>query len=360
MVDPIKTFSVLIEYRRFRPHTGPHKKARTSASARMDWNRLRYRPGQPEGHYESYYLRANEPGGARALWIRYTLFNPEKRPDDALGELWAIAFDGERGHVAVKSEFPLRDCALPGKAFTLRIGAAELDSGALRGEARSGGHRIAWDLRYAGGQEPLLFMPRARYDAAFPVAKSVVSRPLARFEGTLQVDDVTWTVAQWPGSQNHNWGRRHTDRYAFGQVCGFEGAPDSFLEVASARVRVGPVLTPTLTPLVLRHGGCEYAITALGKALRARGARRGFDWRFGSRTRGVRIAGRIQAEARDFVALRYYNPPGGVKICLNTKIARCELDLRHADGRRERLVSARGALFEILGDAGDPRVPVVI
>jgi hypothetical protein len=49
-----------------------------------------------------------------------------------------------------------------------------------------------------------------------------------------------------------------------------------------------------------------------------------------------------------FVALRYGNPPGGDKRCLNSKLAHCELTLRRA-GRAVTLRSQRAA-FEILED----------
>ena len=42
-------------------------------------------------------------------------------------------------------------------------------------------------------------------------------------------------VDGWTGSVNHNWGTRHTPAYAFGQVCGFDDAPDSSLEIVTAR-----------------------------------------------------------------------------------------------------------------------------
>jgi hypothetical protein len=325
----------------------------------MDWNRLRYVRGQREGHYESYYLRANDPAGPRALWLRYTLFSPQGRPQDAIGEVWAIAFDGARGNLAAKLEAPLERCEFDAAQLRVRVGDCRLDDAALRGAIDSGGRRLAWDLRYEGGQGPLLFMHPDRYEAGFPAAKSVVTRPLARFSGTLAVDGETWRIDAWRGSQNHNWGRRHTDRYAFGQVCGFVEAPDSFLEVASARLRVGPVLTPTFTPLVLRHEGREHALTSMPQALRARGRYQGFDWRFAARDARLRIEGHIQAPAAAFVGLRYYNPPGGIKHCLNTKIARCDLTLTARGGARQTLTAPHGALLELLQDGPDPRVPVL-
>lgn len=322
-------------------------------------NRLRQRAGSPDGHYESYFIRANHATRGLAFWIRYTIFSPAGRPHDAQGELWAIAFDAERArHVAVKQTWPLTACRFDGSALAIEIPGARLGEGHAQGTCESNGHRIGWDLRFTLGQSPLLLLPTALYDGGFPKAKSLVSRPLARFDGALQIDDASMAVQSWVGSQNHNWGRQHTDRYAWGQVAGFDGHDESFLEVASAKLKFGPLWTPWITPIVLRHRGREHRLNALGRSLRARVAVQGFDWRFESRGDGVRVQGRIHAEPSDFVGLRYANPPGGIKQCLNSKIANAEVTLLHADGARETLTSRRRAAFELLGDDTDHGVPM--
>lgn len=49
------------------------------------------------------------------------------------------------------------------------------------------------------------------------------------------------------------------------------------------------------------------------------------------------------------VELRYRNPPGGVKTCLNTKLAACMLRFVDKDsGRSELLETKQRAAFEIL------------
>ena len=88
---------------------------------------------------------------------------------------------------------------------------------------------------------------------------------------------------------------------------------------------------------MLRHRGREHRLNALGRSLRARVSVQGFEWRFESRSAELRVQGRIHAERGDFVGLRYANPPGGIKQCLNSKIAQAEVTLQHADGRRETL-----------------------
>ena len=49
-------------------------------------NRARYR-GRHLGHYESFFQRPTHHRGARStFWIRYTLFSPALRPEDAYHE----------------------------------------------------------------------------------------------------------------------------------------------------------------------------------------------------------------------------------------------------------------------------------
>jgi hypothetical protein len=328
-----------------------------------DANCTRYRPGQTAGHYESFFLRANHPTRPLAFWIRYTIFSPDGRPADALGELWAIYFDGESGgHVAVKREVPLAGCRFDRSRLSVEVDGARLDDGRLSGSAASGGHTLAWELAFGGAAAPLFLLPLDLYAARLPRAKSLVALPMASFDGTLTVDGRAMAVARWVGSQNHNWGSRHTDQYAWGQVAGFDTHPDSVLEVATARLRFGPCWTPPMTPIVLRHRGEEIALNRIAQTLRARAQVRYFEWRFAAASRRWRIDGRISAPRTAFVGLRYRNPPGGTKYCLNSKLAACELtltDKRAAGGSAEVLSTAHRAAFEILtDDASEHGVPL--
>lgn len=346
------------------------------AAGAADWNASRYRPGTAAGFYESYFQRANHPTRPLAFWIRYTIFSPRGRPQDAIGELWAVWFDGETGrHVVAKSEVPAGQVTLGRDGLDARIGTATLVDadrhgnadlhGQLQGGAASRGHRIDWDLVFSGDAAPLFLFAPALYARPLPKAKSLVGRPMARYRGTVTVDGQAIAIDDWVGSQNHNWGSKHTDRYAWGQVAGFDNAPDSFLEVATGQIRIGPFWTPRLTPLVLRHGGEEFALRTIGRALRASGKFVGgssglkplpqgteghFHWQFSSRAPGIEIEGRISAPREAFVGLRYYNPPGGEKWCLNSKLASCRLVLKRAGRADETLEARHRAAFEILTD----------
>lgn len=330
--------------------------------ARLHANDTRYRPGEQDGHYESFFVRANHPTRPLAFWIRYTIFSPRHHPEQALGELWAIAFDGEtQHHVAVKQEMPLAACAFDQSRFSVRVGDARLEAGALTGAAERDGHRLHWDLRYSGDAAPLFLLPLAVYARPGPPAKALVGLPLAVFSGRLLVDGAEWEIADWVGSQDHNWGVRHTDHYAWGQVAGFDDAPESFLEVVTARRRLGPLWSPFVTLLVVRHGGEEIALNTPRQMRRARGAFSPFEWRFRSQTSQVRVEGHLAARSAAFVGLTYRNPPGGTKVCLNTKLASCQITITRrvgsAWGQPKQLVARQRAAFEILTDAPDERVP---
>ncbi|MFO0548961.1 MAG: hypothetical protein U0271_11280 [Polyangiaceae bacterium] len=327
---------------------------------RRRWNAARWAAGDPRGHYESWFQRANHPSRPLAFWIRYTIFSPRGRPADALGELWAIAFDGEKNRiVAVKEEHSIRGCSFSSTALAASIAEARLDHEGLDGSAALGGHRIGWSLRYRSDQPPLLLLDEPLYRAALPKAKALVGSPLAVFSGTLTVDDDTWSIDDWVGSQNHNWGEKHTDKYAWGQVAGFDDAPDTFLEVATAQVKLGPVLTPPMTVLVLRLDGEELAFNTILTALRAKGEYGYFHWEFSTQGAAGRVTGTIRARASDFVALPYYNPPGGTQTCLNSKIASCELTVMRPGRPPVALSSRSRAAFEILTKRTDHGLPIL-
>jgi hypothetical protein len=124
-------------------------------------------------------------------------------------------------------------------------------------------------------------------------------------------------------------------------------------------LKIGPIWTPWMSPVLLRLRGETLAFNALPRAIRADGHYdiRRREWTIATESKAGQLAIRIAAEPNQFVALRYGNPPGGSKICMNSKIARCELTLVR-NGTTTRLTSSRAA-FEILEDHVDGVTPEV-
>jgi len=219
------------------------------------WQGARYRSGQTAGHYESWFLRANHPQRNEAFWIRYTVFSPQGRPDDAIGELWVIHSNGETHQIrAAKQEVPIGACRFAAHGLDVQIGSATLQSGRLVGAAAQP-HAIAWDLHYRGGDAPMLFLPPGLYSTSLPKAKAVAQRPHVVFSGSITVDGEVMVVDDWVG----RWGKEtilhwRTDRarqvayalrsYSAAQISGdvqHDGDPVLARHLANARRRPSKV-----------------------------------------------------------------------------------------------------------------------
>ena len=319
-----------------------------------DWEGCRW-DGRA-GHYESWFQRANHPHRPLALWLRHTIFCPAGNPDAAQGELWAIWFDGERGrNVVAKTEVPMRDCSFASTGMEVRLPGAQLSGRHVEG----GAGRLKWKLDWQGGDELSLLYQPSFYPGGFPKAKALTVNPNARFEGTFEVDGETHAIDGWQGSHNHNWGSRHTDVYAWFQVNGFDNAPDVFIEGGTGKAALaGPILSPRLGVAVLNVEGRRYALNGKAAMIGSRGRAEGFQMDLSIRQDGVEVDVSVAAPKERIVALRYRNPPGGVKACLNSKLAGCTVKVRE-DGKTRTFSSANRAAFEILCDENDPRVPTV-
>ena len=179
--------------------------------------------------------------------------------------------------------------------------------------------------------------------------------PLAHYTGTLTVDGHQIDVSDWVGSHNHNWGVKQTDHYAWTQVAGFDSHPESFLEMISARVTIGGLRLPMMTSAVLRHRGDDLAFNGLTQLLSSRSSLvtspADYTVTVKTRQRHLILEASVSAPKRDFVGLTYYNPPGGSRYCLNSKIAACTVTVTDTRLKRSETLSTRHrAAFEIITD----------
>ena len=292
-------------------------------------------------YYESRFLRANAPDAAQAVWLRETLLLPLGGEPSA--DVWVMVFDPS-GHRALKRSYPIGAADFGYDDWTARIATTSLDDTAARGSMAD----AQWDLAITpGGQDSVRLLTDRAYQGRFPTAKTQVRHPLARFDGRLEVAGLTLDLDGWTGSVNHNWGTRHTPAYAFGQVCGFDDAPDSTLEIVTARAALGPVLLPGVTLFVFRHAGQQFAVRSLAGSLHTHGRYAPFSWTFGARVGEKMIQGEITTEPADVIGLTYADTHGGSKYCYNSAIASCRIQVAGMAFERAELVS-RGAMFEIL------------
>ena len=305
-------------------------------------------------YYESRFIRANHPSRAQALWLRETLLLTGDGARSA--DVWVMLFDPDgAGNAALKQPHPVDDAEFRGDPWTVRIGETQLDERRARGTLPG----ASWELDIAGDGGQVKLLADFQYASWFPSAKTVVRLPQARFDGRITFGDTTFEVDGWPGSVNHNWGRHHTPAYAFGQVCGFDNAPESTLEIVTARSGVGPMLLPPLTLMVFRHEGREFAVRSVVAARRTRGEYRPFEWSFSCRFDDCELTGRIVAEPREVIGLTYTDTSGTAKYCYNSAVATCRIALSGSGFGDVELVASRRAMFEILTDSSHPDVPLM-
>lgn len=318
---------------------------------------LRYRGG---AHVESWFLKANEPGGRRALWVRVTVFGPKapkkgQTPVPPVAETWAVAFDRELGHVATKCSVPLHTARFSRGTLDVEVDGCELSLGRARGAIACGTRRIAWDL--AVGPErasPIVHLPNAAlYEGPFPASKLVTPLADGRVSGAVQIDRgdgtpaASWDVGAWPAMVGHNWGRSHPRLYAWVHCNSWDDAEDLAFEAVSGRVRMGPVLSPMATAVFVRYQGKSWDLNARQLFGGNRGSISQRRWEV--TTNGddrIEVRAELAAETDDFVGLHYPNPSGAMSYCLNTKLARARLELR-LPGREPIVATSRASALEI-------------
>ena len=319
---------------------------------------LRYR-GRGEGHVESWFLKATEPGGRRAIWLKNTVLAqlPGERGRAAippLAEAWAIAFDREHGHVAVKTQVPLERARFARGSLDVEVDGCELSLGRARGSLATGGRRIDWDLAVGPERSSAIqHLPRASlYEGRFPANKLVTPLADSRISGVIEVArgdgsaGGPWRVDAWPAMIGHNWGPAHARLYAWVHCNTWDDAEDLTFEAVSARVRIGPVLSPMATGVFVRWKGRAWDLNARELFGKNRGLISMRRWEVTAEGRGLALSADFSAETDDFVGLHYPNPSGAMTYCLNTKLARTRLELR-LPGAAPFVATSRAGALEI-------------
>lgn len=317
----------------------------------------RYRGG---GHVESWFLKANEPGGRRALWLKVTIFarspsaDPRKAFVPPVVEAWAIAFDRERGHVATKTVVPFDRARFARGTLDLEIDGCELSHARARGAVASGRRRVGWELSVGPERAaPIVHLPKASlYDASFPPSKLVTPLADVRVSGAVRVDhgdgseSEEWSVAEWPAMMGHHWGTAHPRVYAWVHCNAWDEVDNLAFEAVSARVRVGPVLSPLATALFLRWKGRSWDLNGRELFGRNRGSISMRRWEATAEGRGIVLRVELGAETDDFVGLHDPNPSGAMTYSLNTKLARTRLEVR-LPGLAPMIATSRAGALEI-------------
>jgi hypothetical protein len=293
------------------------------------------------GGYESWFVSARDPVSPRALWIRHTRHRAYQGPE--LAALWCTVIDPDLGQppAVVKQVFGVFPDAAAGP-------------GQFRGQAALGHQSARWDLAITGGQPPLRpLRPAVLYRAPLPRTKLEATVPDGQVTGMLGIDGRSVSVSRWRGTVGHNWGSEHADSWVWLHAAGFGTAPEAWLDLVLARVKVGPARSPWTALGALSLGGKRISLGGLGRRLRV-------DARPGGLTAGVpapraRLQLSVTTGDDAAVAVVYADPRGGTRAVRHAALASVELTL-HRPGARELTLSSDRCAYEYGTRQGMPGI----
>lgn len=328
--------------------------------------------GHLPGHYEVWYLKLNLVEQQLAFWLRYTITSPLPGLGGPDAELWAVAFDGRdpARHEAYKERFPAGPQLLPGPEDLrgiVRIGRAALTHDGCQGSLGDGGLRrgISWDLRFADAGAPLRHYPHELlYRLPLPRTKLCAPRLSMKVSGVVRWRGEEHVLHGVSGHQAHLWGSQYAEQWAWANCTDFPGAPGAVLEALTARVALGPLVSPAMTLAVLRLDGQEHRFNAAVGWLTHSSRYDLSGWRLVATQGTARLELRLRNRPEQMVGVTYRDPDGSTRVCHNSKLADVTVDLFR--GRlglwwHQRRLESRGrTAFEVVQREADPRVRLLL
>jgi hypothetical protein len=248
--------------------------------------------------------------------------------------LWCTVIDRDRDQPS----------AVVKQVFSAFPPGAAAGPGQFQGQAVMGQHHARWDLAIAGGQPPLRpLRPEMLYRAPLPRTKLEATVPDGHVTGLVEIGGHEVTVSGWRGTVGHNWGSEHADSWVWLHAADFGTAPEAWLELVLARIRVGPARSPWTAMGALSLNGTRIALGGLGRrpSVEARPDRLTAD----VPSSGARLRLSVTADDVDPVTVVYTDPGGGTRTVRHAALARVELALRRS-GHPELTLSTTGGAYE--------------
>jgi len=311
------------------------------------------------GHYESFYIKATEPGGGRGIWIRHTV---HKRPGaEPQGSIWFVFFDRDAvaGPRATKVTVPASELSAPADGW-IRVAEAELGPGRAEGSVDTEALAAGWSLTFPTDAEPCKYLPADwLYEAPLPRTKFVAPVPLTHFTGRLEIgDEESIELNGWPGMIGHNWGSEHAERWVWLEGTGFADAPGAYFDAGAARVRLGSRVSPWIPSGMLVLDGERHRLGGLGAIRSARIEESPSECSFLLPGKDVVVRGRVAAPPKDFVGWIYADPRGPEHNTVNCSVADLELTVERPGRQPRELRLAAGAAYELGMHETDHGIPV--
>ncbi len=306
-------------------------------------------------YYEVWYGKINIAPG-QAFWFRYTLSDGTH----ANIATWAIHFANNQITTA-KSSFPLKELS-PCNHLLLtennlisnqepqvfHRGDIRLDRKQAIGYAKD----IKWNLTFEDSQKRFLLFPKWLYQFGF--AKSFYASHFLdlNFSGMIQIKQTTYEIKNAKGMMGHIYGKKHAQEWAWAHCNVFTnaGADNVVFEGISARVKMGPWLSPVLSSFVCFVNDTCYTFSGFWKLTSASSCYGNGKWQFKTQANGVSLSGELIADDPTTVALVEYRDPDNTPLwCRNSKLASLKLHLQDPNKNIDKVFIAENtAAFELV------------
>jgi hypothetical protein len=310
------------------------------------------------GHYESFYIKACQPGGGRGIWIRHTV---HKRPGaPPKGSLWFTLFDEElEAPLAGKDTHPSAELSA-GEGAYIRLAGASLEPDRATGSFAVDGFDCAWDLEFSGTAAPFFHLPYDwMYRAPIPRTKFLSPHPNVRYSGKVSVKGREIDLQGWPGMIGHNWGAEHAERWTWLHGADFaDRPPETYFDAALGRIKVGPFTTPWVGNGVLVLDGEAHRLGGLDRIRSTEISDTPTSCLFAMAGKGIKVSGRVGSDAKNFVGWVYADPDGPEHNTVNCSIADMELTVERPDRPAETLAVKGAAAYELGMRETDHGIPV--
>lgn len=304
------------------------------------------------GHYESFYLKAADPAGGRALWLRYTVH--KRAGEQPVGSLWATLFDEDGPHAA-KVTLPPEDLSAAGDDH-VRIGESRIGADGAAGMIP---RLAAWELTFTGDAPPFAYLPRPwMYTAKLPRTKALSLRPAIWASGTVTFGERTVELRDWPGMVGHNWGAEHAERWIWMHGAAFEQEPDSWFDVTLGRLKLGPWTTPWVGNGCLCLGGVRHRLGGIERTRATKVAELPERATFTLPGKDVVVRGEVGAARKDVVGWIYSDPAGPQHHTAHSSVADMTLTVERPGRDPLMLTVAGGATYEIGMREHDHGIPI--
>jgi hypothetical protein len=341
----------------------------TVESAKINFadNQCRF-GGEDKGHYEVWFLTLNDRATGCGFWFRYTIDVPEGSTKPESG-LWGSFFDArdQSKTFGIKRYFSAEawQTSIEAESKIIGVNQCALLTDRLYGSLAEGKNEISWDLKFVPAAETFHHIDENARKLFKP--KTLICAPnlAVEFSGKVKANNQEFLLDRAPGCQQHIWGSKHAESWAWAHCNLFEGEPDAIFEGLSARPRRGPVTMPPLTLAYLRFRGQEYRFNTISYLFKAKNQFGDYDWQFKTGDSTVRLRGEADASPKDMIQVEYPDPDGDRTFCINSEIGNLKLTLEHRTGRFSKwqtlaTLTSRGTThFERASRIRNSNVPLI-